>query len=210
MSNKTFLSILAVTILSACAVSPDIQRNALAAATSCCRAIGEIPITDVLGAKESIDITLESPVFDFSTGRSHFASFALPDPSSGKRLELRAVIGTPTIVDGLGGHTSFFPAVTFLDEKHEPLGTAYDEKPTAQLNGGWSRGSFLSYANIPENARYAVLHTVPRKFGELYTGYVDAPGMTMMAGSVPIKMGAGRGPMRTVFVSTGTVMVSLQ
>lgn len=210
MSTKTFLSILAITILSACAVSPENQRNALAAATSCCHSIAEIPITDVLGVKESIDITSESPVFDFSTGRSHFASFTLPDSSRGKRLELRAVIGTPTIVDGLGGHTSFLPAVTFLDERHEPLGTAYDEQPTAQMNGGWSRGTFLSYAKIPNNAKYAVLHTVPRKFGELYIGYVFSPGMTMLVGGVPFSTGGGKGPMRTVFVSTGTVMVSLQ
>lgn len=210
MSNYTFLSILVATILSACAVSPDTQRSALAAATTCCRSIGDIPITDVLGAKESIEISSESPVFDFSTGRSHFASFALPDNSKGKKLELRAFVGSPTIVDGLGGHTSFFPAVTFLDGKRQPLGTAYDEQPTAQLYGWSGRGSFFAHVNIPENAKYAILHTVPRKFGELYTGYVAAPGTTMMAGGVPIKMGSGKGPMRTVFVSTGTVMVSLQ
>lgn len=108
------------------------------------------------------------------------------------------------------GHLHFFPAVTFLSADKTPIATLFDEKPVSDYYGWSGVFTFVGKVRIPDNAAYAVIHTLPSKLGESYmSDYAKMPGMTTMAGGSVISTPSRNYPMRARYVSTGKVMVSV-
>ncbi len=146
----------AVVALSGCAI-PSEQ---LAAAKSCCKHPREFQYRDVpVKGELEFMIGMESPVYDFPTGRSYFDALRL-GPSA-RTLMVRA-LGSPAYVSrGL-----FCSSVTFLSGSYELVETRY-ERPQQPTKLGDS-GFFAEY-RVPPDARYAVLHSEAKRKGEYLT-----------------------------------------
>ena len=121
---RSALSLIAWSFLAiGCAVSPEGQRASLDSATICCGSFSEFAISQPIPFDQQIEITSISPVFGFPSGRSHWVAFVIPDALQSRNLVIRTFGGSPVIANGLGGHTYFFPEITFLDATRVPVST---------------------------------------------------------------------------------------
>jgi hypothetical protein len=170
--------------------------------------VSQIPFTGTVKPEIELDITKDSPVFDFPSGRSHFIALTIPESLRGRDLILRTFVGAPVIAKGVGGHNYFFPVLTYLDSSRNVTSTLHDEKPRAELYGWSGRGAFTSIVSVPRSANYVVIHTPDARLGELYVDYTDGPGFTAVIGGTLVSFARGKGPVRAFRGSTGTVMFS--
>lgn len=77
-------------------------------ASSCCRDYSTLPYaTANAGDDKWLPIDENSPVFNFSEGKSYFAAFKLPQNSGDLRITVAAEIGK----------TLFFPSVVLMDSQ---------------------------------------------------------------------------------------------
>jgi hypothetical protein len=147
--------VLSITLaLGACAV-PSEQ---LAAAKPCCSHPREFQYKDV-PAKGELELVIgtDSPVYEFPGGRSYFEALRLS--ASAHTLLVRASSSPPYVSKG-----RFCSSVTFLDEGHEFVETKYERPKLPKPGEG-----FVAAYRIPQNARYAILHSEAKRKGEYLT-----------------------------------------
>jgi hypothetical protein len=147
--------VLSITLaLGGCAV-PSEQ---LAAAKLCCNHPREFQYKDVPARSElQFMIGTDSPVYEFPGGRSYFEALRL-SPSA-HTLLVRALSSPPYVSKG-----RFCSSVTFLDEGHELVETKYERPRQPRLGE-----NFVAAYRIPQNARYAILHSEAKRKGEYLT-----------------------------------------
>ena len=131
---------------------PPEHNQKLAQAKSCCSSYREVQYAKLaLGQETAAILSPESPVFDFSDGRSFFAAFELPDKS-----QLVAVKTYPVnMVYNPAGHV-LVPAVQFLDAKHQIVETvkpSYLARNPRVIGNSWGEAE----VPIPPAARYVIL-----------------------------------------------------
>ena len=213
MGKSIVLAIFIFAVLCGCAVSRETQISYLAKLPSCCHEISEIPIQDCLGSQKSFEIGDQSPVFDFRSGRSQFAAIELPENVSDKKLELRSFLQHKILVDGDGGYTFFFPVATFLDDKRQEISTAFDDEPKFETGGNDATTAIIALINVPSVARYVIVHTFPKKIGELYGARhnYQSQGWATMIGGILIFFPPSHDEhiAKVIYTSKGRVMVSI-
>lgn len=208
MTYRALPLIIASLILFGCATSADDQRAELLTTKMCCTRITEISISNTLAIDAEIEITKNSPAFDFPAGRSYFLAFIVPEALRGRELLFRTFGGSPVIAQGVGGHTFFFPTLTYLDSARQVISTWQNEKPRGELYGWAGRGAFVSVLTIPTSAAYVVMHTSTHRLGELYIDLIESPGFTAIIGGTLVSSGSGKSPIRAFRAATGSLMIS--
>lgn len=93
MSIRVLSIAMIAALLGGCANSPDVQRQMLASSPICCEAYSKIPVTNALSGEHTVHIDDQSPVFEFSGGRSYFSAMLLPESANGKTLSIRTFAG---------------------------------------------------------------------------------------------------------------------
>lgn len=145
----------------------DAAIDSLSRASSCCRDYSTLPYaTANAGDDKWLPIDENSPVFNFSEGKSYFAAFKLPQNSGDLRITVAAEIGK----------TLFFPSVVLMDSQFKVTRvidrSVFTYKEAQLLAGNRIEGIFTvdrTYVGNPNNETYMVIYTPENKLSETTT-----------------------------------------
>ena len=145
----------------------DAAIDSLSRASSCCRDYSTLPYaTANAGDDKWLPIDENSPVFNFSEGKSYFAAFKLPQNSGDLRITIAAEIGK----------TLFFPSVVLMDSQFKVTrvidSKVFSYKEAQLLAGNRIEGVFTvdrTYIGNPNNETYMVIYTPENKLSETTT-----------------------------------------
>lgn len=172
MSSIKLLALALMISLSGCATIADLQSK-VEAKPDCCKSPAEFTYIPLAAeGLTAVSLRDQSPTFSFSTGKSYFVAYALPQSAIHRRLLVRSFITGSSAVESNTYSQVFCPQVTFLDNRYQQL-TSIEKRPLV-ARGRWSKGifpSFLSDFDVPPFATYAVLHTNPSNYGQLNMRY---------------------------------------
>ena len=145
----------------------DAAIDSLSRASSCCRDYSTLPYaTANAGDDKWLPIDENSPVFNFSEGKSYFAAFKLPQNSGDLRITVAAEIGK----------TLYFPSVVLMDSQFKVTrvidSKVFSYKEAQLLAGNRIEGVFTvdrTYIGNPNNETYMVIYTPENKLSETTT-----------------------------------------
>ena len=145
----------------------DAAIDSLSRASSCCRDYSTRPYaTANAGDDKWLPIDENSPVFNFSEGKSYFAAFKLPQNSGDLRITVAAEIGK----------TLYFPSVVLMDSQFKVTrvidSKVFSYKEAQLLAGNRIEGVFTvdrTYIGNPNNETYMVIYTPENKLSETTT-----------------------------------------
>ena len=145
----------------------DAAIDSLSRASSCCRDYSTLPYaTANAGDDKWLPIDENSPVFNFSEGKSYFTAFKLPQNSGDLRITVAAEIGK----------TLFFPSVVLMDSQFKVTRvidrSVFSYKEAQLLAGNRIEGIFTvdrTYVGNPNNETYMVIYTPENKLSETTT-----------------------------------------
>ena len=145
----------------------DAAIDSLSRANSCCRDYSTLSYaTANTGDDKWLPIDENSPVFNFSEGKSYFAAFKLPQNSGDLRITVAAEIGK----------TLYFPSVVLMDSQFKVTrvidSKVFSYKEAQLLAGNRIEGVFTvdrTYIGNPNNETYIVIYTPENKLSETTT-----------------------------------------
>ena len=145
----------------------DAAIDSLSRASSCCQDYSTLPYaTANAGDDKWLPIDENSPVFNFSEGKSYFAAFRLPQNSGDLRITVAAEIGK----------TLFFPSVVLMDSQFKVTriidSKVFVYKEAQLMANNRIEGVFTvdrTYIGNPNNETYMVLYTPENRLSETTT-----------------------------------------
>ena len=145
----------------------DAAIDSLSRASSCCRDYSTLPYaTANAGDDKWLPIDENSPVFNFSEGKSYFAAFKLPQNSGDLRITVAAEIGK----------TLYFPSVVLMDSQFKVTrvidSKVFSYKEAQLMANNRIEGIFTvdrTYVGNPNNETYMVIYTPENKLSETTT-----------------------------------------
>ena len=141
-------------------------------AAGCCARYSDFTFEPLpLGKEVKLTVSEASPVFNFAGGASHFVALRIPQEFDKGTFIVRS---HPERSSGLVP-SYFFPAVTFLDERHGELATLSDERFAFSSYGFGGEQTFVAQIPVPAGARYAVIHTPRNKVGTQHAVSAEVP-----------------------------------
>lgn len=170
-------------VLAGCANLTDIT-SALERQRPCCQTLQELPSSDLLTGKPTpIRFDAQSPVFEFDVGKSYFLMLKLPPDSAGHMLQFYSMATGSTAFETTTLAQIFCPRVLFLDADRRVIGVS-EQMPVYDVFKGF--GALLrgagSQARIPADARHAVVHSNPTRYGQ-FVHRRDGPSGYMVGSS---------------------------
>ena len=163
-------------MLAACAVGGERSRGGLAApgghayvdpaviealddAPACCETLADLPYQPLAAHTQfAVALTPESPAFEFDSGKSFFAAYALAGLTRPFTLEIASRI--PAAEEGVAPRPLFAPAALILDAEHRVI-EQIDSEPSAAICRPGDRGIAYSLRwrsdATPTAASYIVL-----------------------------------------------------
>ena len=145
----------------------DAAMDGLSRASVCCKDYSTLPYADLApGDDKWIPIDSNSPVFNFSEGKSYLAAFKLPQNSGDLKITIAAQIDK----------SLFFPSVVLLDSQFKVTrvldNKVFEYKEAQMLEGNRIEGVFTidrTYVGNPNNESYLVIYTPENKLSETTT-----------------------------------------
>ncbi len=145
----------------------DTAIDSLSRASSCCQDYSTLPYaTANAGEDKWLPIDENSPVFNFSEGKSYFAAFKLPQNSGDLRITIAAEIGKAL----------FFPSIMLMDSQFKVTrvidSKVFSYKEAQLMAGNRIEGVFTidrTYVGNPNNETYMVIYTPENKLSETTT-----------------------------------------
>lgn len=121
----------------------------------CCSSFDEIKYKALSRTEQmAFNINESSPVYVFSSGRSHFMAFSMPEEYQREILRLRIdVIGFTRFTE-----KAFCPSVLYLDSSYQEL-TASPLKIEWMRPGLVTSGHWIAEQEIPPNTKYLIIRT---------------------------------------------------
>lgn len=150
----------------------DTAIDSLSRASSCCQDYSTLPYaTANAGEDKWLPIDENSPVFNFSEGKSYFAAFKLPQNSGDLRITIAAEIGKAL----------FFPSIMLMDSQFKVTrvidSKVFSYKEAQLMAGNRIEGVFTidrTYVGNPNNETYMVIYTPENKLSETTTIFSEA------------------------------------
>jgi hypothetical protein len=147
-------------VLVACATPLTEMQDRLTRARTSVSNYEEMPsIPLVAGERIDIELDEDSPAFQFSSGKSFYAAYELPEIDPSQELEL--VVRSFLLTGFLPNSTVFVPRFAFLDARKRLHSTRDDLTLTWSTTARRYQGAhFVGGVGVPQNARYVVIFTV--------------------------------------------------
>jgi hypothetical protein len=140
--------------------SVEVSTQKLDTAKNCCRSPAEFRYVDYSPKQElPVEISEDSPVFDFPSGRSFFHAVRLTTVGAPSQLRVKVH------ASGLGAGIAFCPSLTFLTTQFDLVEMKYVQ-PQWQAPGLVTRGFYFADYSIPPDTAYIVVHSESRRIGE--------------------------------------------
>ena len=145
----------------------DAAMDGLSRASACCQDYSTLPYAAInAGDDKWIGIDGNSPVFNFSEGKSYISAFKLPQNSGDLRITVAAQVDK----------TLFYPSVVLLDSQFKVTRTldskVFKYEEAQLMSGNRIEGTFTvdrTYVGNPNNEIYLVIYTPENKLSETTT-----------------------------------------
>ncbi len=183
-----FLVLICLLLIS-CTASIETVRKAYEEAPSCCKKFSEFRYEKIeIGKGRNFYLKASTPAARFSTGKSFFKAFELPDFSRPYRITVRSYF----VGDRPEKSYIFFPVVIFLDKKFEVTREVREDAfENMESFFGFRRGLFAEIPVKEENAedKYMIILTTEDLLKE--TTLLKVPNtiplfLPGLAGAIPI------------------------
>lgn len=153
-SLKTFVVVFFLT-LTGCASVPELQHDLVSASTALTNSFSEMKALPIAEEKElSIQLSKESPIFMFEEGKSYYATIAIPESRSARKLKIKTFFSTSYLPQA----NILYPYFVFLDESKQPF---RNEKRISLQSGldFWLGGFYEGSVVVPLEAKEIVIYT---------------------------------------------------
>ena len=195
-----------VALVSGCAVAPDLHQEvaSMASKKPCCTSEQALPRATPLAEEQEVELSPESPHFDFGTGLAPFTRLELSPKTTSLEI-LAHPTGSGKLFGGDGLlHYANFTAI-FYDATGSRLPSTLSE-PWIKPHGGLGGFHYFADVDVPAGARTVVVTTRIDTIGEKRQGFTA--GSTMIrAGAAFIPVGGGTATLNIALGPYGTVIV---
>jgi hypothetical protein len=133
----------------------------------------------------------DSPTFNFSTGKSYYKAYTLPQKLRDGVLRVRSYTTGAASIDSKKLSQVYCSQVTFVDANYSMVSTdrILPSKATGYLASGFGL-SFVSEYVIPPSASYVVLHSHPAGYGR-YVHWYTSGGVFVVGKTLVMDPGGG-------------------
>lgn len=180
----------AIALVGACATVDESSRQ-LANTQVCCAKLSELKFYPAPARDERIPFELGpgSPAYQFKTGKSYFFAVALPVEMRPARIKVVTHVTGSAAFEPRRWSQVFCSRVAFLDDSFELIAEE-QWAPQYLVPRGWGGGDagFTSFYDVPDRARYAVIHSNPEYFGLTVVRYTSG-GAYVVGGNVVVERG---------------------
>lgn len=168
--------------LASCTTLPEITDK-VNAKPPCCNSMAEFSYEPLAKGQDlSFVLGEDSPVFAFHEGKSYFKAYALPASGAEHKLRVRSRPTGSIALETRKWSQVYCPQVTYLDAEYTPF-FATSRVPAMVRGAG-----FVAEFNVPAQARYVVLHTNIKEYGQLATRYTSG-GAYLVGAAVVVERG---------------------
>jgi maltose operon protein len=166
-------------MLAACGATLVEKGEHLRGAQPCCADFAAIRYADLhIGETRLVSISSGDPAFQFDSGKSYFAAYALPASGQTLRLTVESYMQSTLQSPTTGDQYLFAPRILLLDAAHRPLRAVEPDLrrvsyvPVTEFGAtaglGWKLVLHEDMA-AGDGARYAIVHTTDRLLAQTTT-----------------------------------------
>ncbi|MDD5329649.1 MAG: MalM family protein [Sulfuricella sp.] len=185
--RKTVLYLITVLLIQGCASAPT--NESVRSLSVCCKSFSEIPYVQLgLEEKQSVRISEDSPVFEFSEGKSRFTAFEFKPSERVKAVDIDIAVSSIYLPSA----TIFLPSFVFLNSDKQPTRTV-SEIQVQQLHDFWAGEYFFTRVEVMPGERYLVVYTDAKSLGQTIPLVKGGAGNSFLAGKTPIYVPGGGG-----------------
>ena len=135
----------------------------LSQSSPCCTDFSQLRYKELpQNYRATLAVNSEDFVIELDSGKTYAEAIALPESSKTILLEVESIVSYPTLYKP---SSVLFPAITLLDDKHQPIITLDDLPFSFDTSFGIWRHlhMIITLDHQYKNARYALIHTTGKR-----------------------------------------------